>query len=98
MYLYMYRSDWPANMSWFVTNSGMWTSIHDESFCAAYLNGVQFWLQQKISAEIEAISGSATSSDESIPVTGSDDVSLYRIGGWAILSVIKDRKKKIEKC
>ena len=62
------------------------------------LNGVQSRLQQKISVEIETISGSATSSDESIPVTGSDDVSLYRIGGWAILSVIKDRKKKVEKC
>ena len=62
------------------------------------LNGVQSWLQQKISVEIEAISDSGSSSDESIPVTGSYDVSLYRIGGWAMLSVIKDRKKKAEKC
>lgn len=59
------------------------------------LNEVKSQLQQIISAEIEVIS--EPSSGVSILPTGSDDVSLYRLGGWALLSAIKYCKKELRK-
>ena len=63
------------------------------------LHGVQPWLQQKISVEIEAVSCECGSNANTQPTTskGSDDLALYRLGGWALLSIIKDRKKHIKK-
>ena len=52
------------------------------------LHGVQSRLQQTIGSEIESISESI-----SVLPRGSDDVSLYHLAGWALLSVIKCRKE-----
>ena len=54
---------------------------------------------KKISVENEAVSCECSSSADTQPTTstGSDDVALYCLGGWALLSVIKDCKKHIKK-
>lgn len=63
------------------------------------LQGVQTWVQQKISVEIEAVSCKCSSSADTQPntSTGSDDVALYHLGVWALLSIIKEHKKHIKK-
>ena len=63
------------------------------------LHVVQTWLQQKFSVKREAVRCECGSSADTQPTTskGSDDVALYRLGGWASLSIIKDHKKHIKK-
>ena len=58
------------------------------------LNEVHNHFQQRISAEIEAISNPR--SDTSAHPTGSDDVALYRLGGWALFSDIQKRKSRLK--
>ena len=63
------------------------------------LHDVQTWLQQKITVEIKAVTCQCGSRADTQPTTstGSDNVALYRLGGWALLSIINDHKKHIKK-
>lgn len=71
------------------------TLVMKRVILCSVLNEVQSQLQQIISTEIEVIS--EPSSGVSILSTGSDDASLYRLGGWALLSAIKYSKKELRK-
>ena len=55
------------------------------------LHALQYTLQKEIAAELEA----SADTQECATVSGSDDVALLRLGGWAILSSIKYRQKHI---
>ena len=110
-YSYFYR-DWLKYMLTFTTtefetdlNRKQWDAlashhqgdVSDDTkrvILCGVLHGVQSRLQQIISSEIESISGPSCST--SMLPRGSDDVSLYRLGGWALLSAIKYRKKELK--